>query len=178
MQDVVHQRAQEALCLVALRETASHVLNYGMWVAMTHLKSYIDIPAVATCCNRIYQALQLACDLAIGQLDTQLSTGQKRVQQYTRDDSVYVSANAERLKAVQKSIRARVDNSQCMMWGSLCDEIKSATCQRTCSGSQSSLVVVDAAALEMAFQIVSAAGLKIQLLQADLNTTKVRPPPS
>lgn len=170
---VEHQQAQEALCLAALRETASHVLNYGMWVAMTHLKTYMDIPPVAERCNRVLQSLQLSCDLATEHLDTHLASGQRRKQQYTRDDNTVVKATAEKLKAVQRSRRARIDNSQCMMWNSVCDGIKSASSQRT-NRFQTSLLIVDAPALEVAFQIVSAAGLKVvQLLHAHMDTAKV-----
>lgn len=158
------QQQTEALCLVALRETASHVLNYGLWVAMAHLQTYIDIPAVAACCDRIYQALQL---------ETQLATDNNETQQYTRDAVVSVNANAERLGAVQRSRRARVGNSQCMMWVALCDAIKAVSCQRACSSSQACLLVVDSAALEIAFQVVAAADLQVRLLQEHSTTTKV-----
>ena len=163
MQDVVLQQT-EALCLVALRETASHVLNYGLWVAMAHLQTYMDIPAVASCCDRIHQALQLGTQLAIDHGETQ---------KYTRDAAVSMNANAEKLKAVQRCRKARVSNSQCDMWDALCDAIKNASCHRAGSHSQTCLLVVDSAALEIAFQVVTAAGLKISRLQVDSKSAPV-----
>jgi hypothetical protein len=171
----MHQQAEEALSLLALRQTASHLLNYGIWVAASHLKTFMDIPPVASHCNRIYQALQLACDLAAEQHSTQLASAHGQAQQYTRNDSTPGNRTAERLKALQRSRKARVDGSQCMMWAAVCDAMKKASLQRTCKEPRTSLLVVDPAAVEVAFEIVSASGLKVSQLQPDLSSHKVRP---
>lgn len=167
------QEAEDALCLVALRETASHLLNYGIWVALSHLRTYIDIPAAASRFSRIHQALQLACDLTIEQLGTQNAASDAVAQYSPLNHTTNMKHTAERLKQAQRSRKARVDNSQCMMWSTVCASIKSVLSEGSQNSPHTSLLILDSSALEFAFEVLSAAGLHVRLLQTESNMTEV-----
>lgn len=151
------QAVSDAASLVAVREAAVHLLHYGSYVALNHVKSlFLDIPTVSQKMARVLQALQRDLDISCG------SNGDADVLQ----PSCVAAVGGQPRRQVFSC--APLHDPQAMaatgvMWPILMEKlqmIKEETVEQGCG--LAALVLVDAAATELAFHVIAGSGMSIK----------------
>jgi hypothetical protein len=159
------QQVAKAVCLVAVREAAFNLLSYGIWVAFSHLNvNYSDLPSVMAKCERVFQALRVACEVA-----AEPSTDHP--QPFSNVPAAQ-TCPSQRLFGLITSRHSKADSSACMMWGALCQLLALQQGQHKSSGpvARCILVLVSVTALEAAFDILTSEGLLVRLVHFDDTT--------
>lgn len=151
------QAVSDAASLVAVREAAAHLLHYGSHVALNHIKSlFLDIPTVSQKMARVVQALQRDLEVSCH------SHGDAPVLQSPCVAAVRVQARGQ-VNPCTPLQDPRAMAATGVMWPILMEKLQMIREHTEKQGCRSVvLVLVDAAATELAFHVIAGSGIAIK----------------